>query len=189
VHPLGDLVPAEYPDADENRLQEKGDRGLDRQRRAEDVAHVPGILGPVHTELELQRDARYDAQGEVYQEEPAPKLRHLQPGLVATRYIARFEVSREDGQPDRQGNEDEMKHAGYGELPPTQGQNIHDGILYEGNAPRRAALRPRSLSVTTIPSTMLKAEKTGLRGLGIKNIYCVSFRERPLSVKQKMKEE
>ncbi len=38
-----ELVPAEDPHADEGGFQEKGGRGLDGQKRAEDVAHVCGI--------------------------------------------------------------------------------------------------------------------------------------------------
>ena len=73
VDTLGQPVPAEDPQSDERRLEEEGEQPLDRQRRAEDVADEPRILTPVHPELELQDDARHDADREVDQEELAPK--------------------------------------------------------------------------------------------------------------------
>src|SRR5699024_10119555 len=39
--------PAEDPQPQEHRLEEEGGQPLERERCAEHVAHVPGVLGPV----------------------------------------------------------------------------------------------------------------------------------------------
>ena len=82
---LGQPVPAEDPQAEEGRLQEEREQALDGQRGAEDVADEPGVVAPVHPELELLHDPGHHADGEVDQEELAEELGQPQPALVAVR--------------------------------------------------------------------------------------------------------
>jgi hypothetical protein len=60
-HPL----PAEKEQADERRLEKERHQPFDRQWRAEDVADVMRVVGPVRAELELHRDAGRDAHREI----------------------------------------------------------------------------------------------------------------------------
>lgn len=84
VGPLRELVPAEDPGAEKHRYKEEGDRRLDGQRRPENVSDLPRVLRPVHAELELERDAGDDSQGEVDEEELAPELCRLEPEQANT---------------------------------------------------------------------------------------------------------
>ena len=72
------LVPAEDPEADEGRLEEEREQALERERRAEDVADEPGVLRPVHAELELLHDAGDDAHREVDEEDLAEEPREAE---------------------------------------------------------------------------------------------------------------
>ncbi|MPM29577.1 hypothetical protein SDC9_76117 [bioreactor metagenome] len=74
VHALGQPVAAEDPDAEEGGLHEEGQQRLESERGAEDVADHPGVLGPVHPELELLDDAGDDTHGEVDQEQLAEEI-------------------------------------------------------------------------------------------------------------------
>ncbi len=58
---LGEPVPAEEEQADEGGLEEERHQPLDGQRRAEDVADVVAVVGPVGTELEFHGQSGGDA--------------------------------------------------------------------------------------------------------------------------------
>jgi hypothetical protein len=73
--------------------RKKASRPLDRQWSPEDVSDEPGVVAPVHPELELLDDARDDSQGEVDQEQLAEELGQPQPRLVARAYPGRLEAA------------------------------------------------------------------------------------------------
>ena len=112
------LVPAKVHDGHEGGLHEEGDDALDSQRRSEDVAHEPRVVGPVGAKLELEDDACGDAHGEVDAEEALPELGGLLPeGSVGLRgvaladgllcaIVACLDDAHDDGQTERQGNEE-----------------------------------------------------------------------------------
>ena len=65
VHPPGQLVPAEQPQAQERRLQEERGQPFHGQRGAEDVADEPRVGPPVHPELELLHQPGHHADCDV----------------------------------------------------------------------------------------------------------------------------
>ena len=118
VKSLGGPLPAEEHDGEEGRLQEEGEDPFDRQGRAEDVTHHPGVVGPVGAELELHDDAGGDPDGEVDAEEGHPELGQLLPALVAGLDVDRLEESDQKGEPQSQRHENPVIHGGQGELRP-----------------------------------------------------------------------
>ncbi len=125
VHAPRDPLPAEHPHADEGGFQEEGHRGLDGQRGAEDVSDELRVLGPVHAELELQGDARDHTHGEVHEEEPAPVFRHRQVRLVPGPRVAGLHPGDHDGEPEGEGNEEEVKEGNGGKLDPGEYRDTH----------------------------------------------------------------
>ena len=65
VQPGGQAVPSEDPQAQEDGLHEEGQQGLEGEGGAKDVADEPGVLRPVHAELELLNDAGGHTEREV----------------------------------------------------------------------------------------------------------------------------
>jgi hypothetical protein len=92
---------------------------------------IPRVVRPVHAELELLDDAGDHADGEVDEKEPAPEdspssstcqvLDRVVPVLVGRRLHDR----QQQGQPDRQGDENEVKDGRDPELPPRQVECRH----------------------------------------------------------------
>ena len=58
-------------------------KSFHRQRRAEDVADEPGVLAPIHAELELLHDPGGHSDGEVDQEQLAEELGESIPGALS----------------------------------------------------------------------------------------------------------
>ena len=114
---LAHPVPAEEEQPDQRRFQEEGHQALDRQRRAEHIAHIVGVVGPVHAELELHRDAGGDAEREIDAEQRAPEFRHVLPDLTAGHHIDALHDGEHEGEAERQGHEQEMVHGCQRELP------------------------------------------------------------------------
>ena len=129
VRTLGETVPAEEPDTEHRRFKEKGSECLERERRAEDIAHEAGILRPVHTEVELLHDAGDDAHGEIDDEQRAEKLHELPTSRLPCRtprpYIARLQERYEHGKAERHGDEEEVVDRCDGKLPSGQEQCFH----------------------------------------------------------------
>ena len=75
-------VPAEEEQADEGGFEEEGHQAFDRERRAEDIADIMRVVGPVGAELELHGDAGGDAHGEVDAEQNTPEHRHVAPDAL-----------------------------------------------------------------------------------------------------------
>ncbi len=126
VHSARHPLPAEHPHPDERGFEEEGDGGLDGQRGAEDVPDELRVLGPVHSELELQRDPRDHPDREVHQEEPAPVLRHVQERLIPGPCVARLHVGGHHGEPEGERDEEEVEHGNGGKLDPGEYRDAHE---------------------------------------------------------------
>ncbi|MDT4846649.1 hypothetical protein FQZ97_806800 [compost metagenome] len=113
---LGEPVPAEEEQADHGRFEKEGHQALDGQRRAEDVAHVVRVIGPVGAELELQRDAGGHAEREVDAEELAPEAGHVLPDDVARHHVHAFHDHQQPHHAQRQRHEEEVVHGRRSEL-------------------------------------------------------------------------
>ncbi len=137
---LGQLVPAEDPQAEERRLEEEGRQGLHRERRAEDVADEPRVLAPVHAELELLHDAGGHADGEVDQHQLAEELGQAEPALVARPVPGGLHDRDERREADRQRHEDEVVDRRDAELPSGQGKCVHSVSSGRGQSGRDVAL-------------------------------------------------
>jgi hypothetical protein len=117
VHLFGHASLAEDPHAEERGFEEERQQRLDGERRAEDVAHVAGILRPVHAELEFLHDAGHHPDGEVDEEQFSPELCHLAIVLVAGLIVARLHVRHEPPQPERERNKEKVIDSRQTELP------------------------------------------------------------------------
>ena len=111
-------IPAEEEQADEGRFEEEGHQPLDRERRAEDVADVMRVVGPVGPELELQRDPGGDAEREVDTEELAPETRHVLVDRLAGHDIDALHDDQHPGHAQRERDEQEVVHRRGRELQP-----------------------------------------------------------------------
>ena len=125
VDSLGELVPPEDPQADEGRLHEEGEEGLEGQRGAEDVADESRVLRPVHTELELLHDSGDDAEGEVDEEELAVELGQAKITVVTGLEPHRLHHCHEHRQRDRDRDEEEVVDRRDPELPSGDQLGIH----------------------------------------------------------------
>ncbi len=133
VADLGHAVPAEEEQADEGGFQEERHQPFEGQRRAEDVAHVVAVVGPVHAELELHHHARGHAQREVDAEQRAPEHRHLLPDGASGHDVHAFHDGQDERQAKRERHKDEMVERSRGELEPRE---IHDIEINHEAAPK-----------------------------------------------------
>ena len=113
---LGEPVPAEEEQADEGGFEEERHQPLDGQRRAEDVADVVAVVGPVGTELEFHGQSGGDAQRKVDAEQLAPELGHVLVDLLAGHDIDRLHDGQQERQPQGQRHEEKVVHSRHGEL-------------------------------------------------------------------------
>ena len=125
VDPLGDLVPAVDEDGQEAGFEEEREDGLGRQRCAEDVAHVLGVVGPVGPELELHDDSRGHADGEVDREQLDPEAHHAVVERIVPGEPHPAQNHEHACQTDGERREDVMEAHGQPELDPRQHQRIH----------------------------------------------------------------
>ena len=118
VESLGNAVPAEEHDREEGGLEEEGEDALDGERRAEDIADHPRVVGPVGAELEFQDEPGGHADGEVDTEQLHPELGQPLPLLVAGAHVDGVVKGEDPGEPQGQRHEDPVVHGGQGELAP-----------------------------------------------------------------------
>ena len=121
---LAHAIPAEEEQADEGRFQEERHQAFDRQRRAEDVADIMRVVGPVGAELEFHGDAGGDAHGEVDAEQLAPEPRHVAPDLAAGHHVDALHDGEQERQPERQRHEQEVIKSRHRELKSRQAYRI-----------------------------------------------------------------
>ena len=102
-------------------------QAFDRQRRAENVADIMRVIGPVGAELEFHGDAGGDPHGEIDAEQLAPESRHVAPDFPAGHDVDALHDGKQERQPERQRHEQEMVERRCGELQPRK----DDGIKVE----------------------------------------------------------
>ena len=111
-------VPAEEHQPDEGRLEEEGHQPFDGQRRAEDVAHVMGVIGPIGAEFEFHGEARCDPQHEIDTEQLAPEAGDHAPDRPLGDDINTLHDDQHEGEAKRQRHKQEMIHGCQRELQP-----------------------------------------------------------------------
>jgi hypothetical protein len=120
-------VPAKEEETDKGGFEEKGHQTFDGEWRAEDVADIMAVIGPVHPELEFHGDAGGDAHGEIDAEQNAPEFGRLAPNLLASHDIDALHDSEQNRKAKRQGHEEKMIKGGQAELQPGELHNVHGG--------------------------------------------------------------
>ena len=118
--------PAEDPQSEEGGFEEERDQPLERQGRAEDVPDEPGVLAPVHAELEFLYEAGGHADREVDEEQFAEEPGQLQPVFLPGRHPHRLHDRHQWREAEGERNEDEVVNGGDPELPSGQIKSFHD---------------------------------------------------------------
>jgi hypothetical protein len=126
------LVPAEKEEANERRFEEERHQSFDCERRAEDIADVMRVVGPVRAELEFHRDAGRDAHCEIDAEQNAPELRHAFPDFAPGHHIDRFHDREHPRKTERQRHEQEVVERSQREL---QTRERDDGFIDHARSP------------------------------------------------------
>ena len=144
---LAHAIPAEKEQPDKSGLQEKRHQPFDRQRRAEDVADIMRVVGPVGAELEFHGDAGGHPHGEIDAEQLAPEPRHVAPDLAPGHDVSAFHDGEQERQPERQRHEQKVIERSDRELQPRQTYRIEvlHGVLFlsfTAAATGRAGARP-----------------------------------------------
>ena len=116
VETPADLAPAEEHHGDEGRFEEERQNALDGQRRAENVAHEVGVVGPVGPEFEFEDQARGHADGEVDAEQAHPEFGRAEPERVLRADVKGLHDGDEEAQPERQRDEQPVVDGRHGEL-------------------------------------------------------------------------
>lgn len=111
-----DFVPAEGPHGHKGGFEKEGYRGFNGQQRAENIAHIGRVAGPVGTELEFQGDARDHPQHEVDEEQLAPKPGHAFVGFIPGADVQSFHDRQKNGDPQRQRHENEVEEDSHRKL-------------------------------------------------------------------------
>ena len=99
------LLPAEKHHRHEGRLHEEGDDTLNGKRRTKDIAHKPGIVAPVGSELKFEDDAGGHTHGKIDAEEFLPEHRRVFPETFACTIIAGFHNAHDEGKSQRERDE------------------------------------------------------------------------------------
>ena len=121
---LGQPVPAEEEQADEGRFQKERHQAFDGERRAENVADIVRVVGPVGAELEFHGDAGGDPHGEIDAEQLAPEPRRVAPDLAAGHHIGALHDGEQKRQAERERHEQKVIERGDRELQPRQDDGI-----------------------------------------------------------------
>ncbi|MOA09333.1 hypothetical protein D3C78_1291560 [compost metagenome] len=154
---LGHAVPAEEEQADEGGFQEEGHQPFDGQRRAEDVAHVVAVVGPVHAELEFHHHAGGHTQREVDAEQRAPEHRHPFPDGAAGHDVHAFHDGQDERQAKRERDEQEVVKRGRGKL---ESRQIYDVEINHWGAPKQLRCRGNRHGSQAVSRAMLRALHT-----------------------------
>ena len=124
---FGQLIPTEEEEANEGRLKEEGHQPFDCERCAEDIADVVAVIGPIHAELELHRDAGRYPHREVDSEKKTPEFRHPPPDVASGHHVNALHHPQKHGQSECQRHEEKVIHRGQTELQPRELNDIESG--------------------------------------------------------------
>ena len=84
---LAHFVPAEEHDGNESGFHKKCQDSFDSQWGSEDIAHKPGIVTPVSSELEFQNQTGGDTYGEIDSKQFHPEFSCVLPEFLTCCYI------------------------------------------------------------------------------------------------------
>src|SRR5579864_2265017 len=101
-------VPAEDEQSHEGGFQKERHETFDRQRSAEDVADIMRVIGPVGAELKFHGDAGGHPHGKIDAEQLAPEFRDVAPDFTACHHIGAFHDGKQEREPERERNEEEV---------------------------------------------------------------------------------
>ena len=121
--PPRNLVTVENPDACKRTLEKERHHRLDRQRRAEDIAHELRVLRPVRSELNLHRDARDNACHKIDREQISPEVRLPAVDLPTRPQVKNLKQGHEEDQADGQWHDQEVECNREGELDAAEQQD------------------------------------------------------------------
>ena len=147
-------LPPNRQQAEEAALEGEREHALRGEQAAEHVAHEPGVVGPVHAELELLDDARGDAHREDQAVDLDPEERQLAPLRVLGPRIGDADDDQHQPEAHRERRVQEVEARRQGELDPRQELRI-----------RGAPPSPPGL-VTARRAILAPAESTGKPNLG-----------------------
>ena len=119
-HPRPEPVAAEQQEAEEAALEGEREHALRGQQAAEDVADEPGVVGPVHAELELLDDAGRHAQREDQAVDLGPEERQLAPLRVLGPRVGDADHDQHQPEAHRERRVQEVEARRQGELDPRQ---------------------------------------------------------------------
>ena len=88
MHFLGELFPAENPEAQEGGFDEEGQKRLNGQGSAKNITNIAGVFGPVHAKLKFLDDTSDHTHRKVDYKEFAPKLGLTFMGFLSSTDIA-----------------------------------------------------------------------------------------------------
>ena len=109
-------VAAEQHQPEEAALEEEREHAFGGEQAPEDVADEPGVVRPVHAELEFLDDAGRDADGEDQAVDLDPEERQAAPHRVLRPHVDDPDDHEHQAQPHREWREDEVEARGQGEL-------------------------------------------------------------------------
>jgi len=144
---LAQAIPAEEEQPDEGRFEEERHQSFDGERRAENVADVVGVIGPIGAELKFHGDAGGDAHGEIDAKQRAPELRRLFPDFSSGHHIDAFHDREQQREAQRQRHEQEVIHRRQRELQAREGDDVefeHFELLIDVNAAQWRTVLPPS---------------------------------------------
>ena len=124
---------AEEEEPKEGRLEKESEDALHRQRRPDDAAGELRETRPVGAELELERNARHYADGEVDPEDAPPETRRFSGALISAQR-GPLENHDQERQPHRELGEQIVVRDGETELDPMPEERIRGGS-HERSAP------------------------------------------------------
>ena len=102
------FLPSEEHNSHEGALHEERHDAFDGKRSAEDVAHEPGIVAPVGTELELKNNACGYAHREIHSKEALPELGSFFPEGLSCTIIDGLHDGHDYGKAEGEGHEQPM---------------------------------------------------------------------------------
>src|SRR5437870_9334866 len=105
VPPAPEPPLAEEEEGQEGRLEEEGEDAFHGERLADDATGRAREARPIGPELELERDARHDAHGEVDRDAAPPEARGAVVVRLAGPERARLEDRGAEREPQGQGGE------------------------------------------------------------------------------------
>ena len=128
---------------EEAALEGEREDAFGGEQAAEDVAHEPGVVGPVHAELELLDDARGDAHREDQAVDLDPEERQLAPLRVLRPRVGDADDDEHQPEAHRERRVQEMEARRQGELDPRQELGIRGGTPFLARRHDAVARRPR----------------------------------------------